>query len=202
MAFTLQTCSEINAACIAQVPGEAFLAPAYDDTKDNRQPELYTDDYLASLPLHGAPPSSLPLKAGARYMVIKNYNPAVGACNGTLCELLTLSRHLCQVKIESGIHAGRVVVLPRCACHVSKENSGLPFEFTRIQFPLILAYGASVHKSQGQSLLKIGIVIDQESFAHGQVYTALSRTSGWGSICVLTHGDENYITNKVHQHCL
>ena len=202
MAFTLKTCSDINAACIAQVPGEAFLAPAYDDTRDNRQPELYSDEYLASLPLHGVPPSSLPLKVGARYMIIKNYNTAVGACNGTLCELLLYSRRLCHVKIQSGIHAGRVVLLPRCACHVSRENSGLPFEFTRIQFPLILAYGASVHKSQGQSLSIIGIVIDQESFAHGQVYTALSRTNGWGSIFVLTQGDEGYISNKVHRHLL
>jgi ATP-dependent DNA helicase PIF1 len=202
MAFTLKTCSDINAACIAQVPGEAFLAPAYDDTRDNRQPELYSDEYLASLPLHGVPPSSLPLKIGGRYMIIKNYNVAVGACNGTLCELLQYSRCLCHVKIQTGIHAGRVVLLPRCACHVSRENSGLPFEFTRIQFPLILAYGASVHKSQGQSLSIIGIVIDQESFAHGQVYTALSRTNGWGSIFVLTQGDEAYISNKVHRHLL
>jgi ATP-dependent DNA helicase PIF1 len=78
----------------------------------------------------------------------------------------------------------------------------LPFEFTRTQFPLILAYSVSVHKSQGQSLSKIGIAIDQESFAHGQVYTALSRTSGWDNICVLTLRDEDYITNKVHLHCL
>jgi ATP-dependent DNA helicase PIF1 len=78
----------------------------------------------------------------------------------------------------------------------------LPFEFTRTQFPLILAYSVSVHKSQGQSLSKIGIAIDQESFAHGQVYTALSRTSGWDNIRVLTLRDEDYITNKVHLHCL
>ncbi len=202
MAFTLQTCNDINAACIAQVPGEGFEAPAYDDTRDNRQPELYTDDYLAKLPLNGVPPSTLIMKTGARYMIIKNYNPATGACNGTLCELLGFSRHLCHVKIQSGIHAGRVVMLPRCSCHVSRENSGLPFEFTRTQFPLILAYSVSVHKSQGQSLSKIGIAIDQESFAHGQVYTALSRTSGWDNICVLTLRDEDYITNKVHLHCL
>jgi ATP-dependent DNA helicase PIF1 len=78
----------------------------------------------------------------------------------------------------------------------------MPFEFSRTQFPLILAYSVSVHKSQGQSLEKIGIVIDHESFAHGQVYTALSRCSGWGNICVLTHNNEDYIMNKIHLHCL
>jgi hypothetical protein len=202
MAFTLQTCNEINNACMAKIQADTLLASACDDTKDNRHPELYTDDYLASLPLHGVPPSTLPLKVGARYMIIKNYSPETGACNGTLCELLDCSRHLCQVKIQSGIHAGRVVLLPRCSCHVSRENSGLPFEFTRVQFPMIPAYCVSVHKSQGQSLSRVGLIIDQDSFAHGQVYTALSRTSGWDSIYVLMSSDDDYIVNKVYHHFL
>ena len=157
---------------------------------------------MASLPLHGVPPSSLPLKTGARYMLIKNYNPAIGACNGTLCELLKYSRNICHVKIQSGIHEGRIMMLPRCSCHVSRENSGLPFEFTRVQFPLIPAYCVSVHKSQGQSLARIGLIIDQDSFAHGQVYTALSRTSDWGNICVMLNSGDDYIVNIVYRHFL
>lgn len=202
MAFTLQTCQEVNNACMDAIPGEAFLAAAYDDTKDNRNPELYNDDYLASLPLHGVPPALLPLKIGARYMIIKNYNPTVGACNGVMCELMQFSRHLCQVKIQSGIHTGRIIALPRCSCHVSRENSGLPFDFSRVQFPLMVAYCVSVHKSQGQSLMKVGIIIDQDSFAHGQVYTALSRTSGWANITVMLPSDVDVIMNKVHRHYL
>ena len=133
---------------------------------------------------------------------MKNFNTAAGACNGTLCELLQNSRNVCQVRIQSGIHSGRVICLPRCSCHVSRENSGLPFDFTRVQFPLIPSYCVSVHKSQGQSLTKIGLIIDQDSFAHGQVYTALSRTSGWDSISVLLPDTADYIVNKVYQHYL
>jgi ATP-dependent DNA helicase PIF1 len=88
------------------------------------------------------------------------------------------------------------------SCPVSRENSGLPFDFTRVQFPLIPAYGVSVHKSQGQSLSRIGIVIDQDSFAHGQVYTALSRTSGWDCIHVLMPDSDEHIENKVFHHVL
>ncbi len=202
MAFTLKMCNDINAICMDAIPGEAYCATAYDDTKDNRQPELYTCDYLASLQLHGVPPHSLTLKIGARYMIIKNYNPSVGACNGTLCELLQFTRNIAHVKIQTGIHAGRVVLLPRCSCHVSRENSGLPFDFTRVQFPLIPAYAVSVHKSQGQSLHRIGIVVDQDSFAHGQVYTALSRTSGWDNITILMFNNDSFIVNKVYRHVL
>ena len=202
MAFTLQMCYDINTACMAAIPGEAFDAPAHDDTKDNNQPDVYNNDYIAALNLHGVPPAILPLKVGARYMIIKNYQPSVGACNGTLCELLRFSRCLAHVKIQSGVHVGRVVLLPRMSCPVSRENSGLPFDFTRVQFPLIPAYGVSVHKSQGQSLTRIGIVIDQDSFAHGQVYTALSRTSGWDCIHVLMPDSDEHIENKVFHHVL
>ena len=199
MAFTLQTCKEINDACMAAVPGEAVIASAHDDTRDNRHSDLYNEDYLAALPLHGVPPATLTLKTGARYMITKNYDPSVGACNGTMCELLQASRYMCQVKIQSGIHVGRVICLPRCSCHVSRENSGLPFDFTRVQFPLQPAYCVSVHKSQGQSLTRIGLIIDQDSFAHGQVYTALSRTSGWDNITVLLPEGLGHIENKVHK---
>jgi ATP-dependent DNA helicase PIF1 len=42
------------------------------------------------------------------------------------------------------------------------------------QFPLILAYSLSIHKSQGQTLEKALISIEN-CFAYGQVYVALSR---------------------------
>lgn len=85
------------------------------------------------------------------------------------------------------------------SCHVSKENSGLPFDFSRVQFPLIPAYCVSVHKSQGQTLERIGIVVDQDSFAHGQLYTAFSRTSGWLNISVFVTSGDDFVTNLVHR---
>jgi len=202
MAFTLDTCQAINNECLAAIQTQELTAVAFDDTKDNRQPDLYTSDYLSSLMLHGVPPAVLPLKISARYMIIKNYNPEQGVCNGSMCELLTASRNLVQVKLLSGVHAGRIILLPRCSCHVSRENSGLPFEFTRVQFPLIPGYCVSVHKSQGQNLFKIGLIVDQDSFAHGQVYTAFSRTSGWANVHVLMPEKDETILNVVHKHYL
>jgi hypothetical protein len=202
MAFTLDTCNLINKECLAAIPTPAFDASAFDDTKDNRQPDCYTPEYIASLPLHGVPPALLQMKVTARYMIIKNYNVQAGVCNGTMCELLSTTRNLAQVKLLTGTQKGRVILLPRCSCHVSSENSGLPFAFTRVQFPLIPGYCVSVHKSQGQSLLKIGIVVDQDSFAHGQVYTAFSRTSGWQNISVLLPALETTVTNMVYKHML
>lgn len=202
MAYTLQTCLAINTLCLDAISSSELSVNAFDDTRDNRQPDLYTPEYLAALVLHGVPPSVLPLKVSARYMIIKNYNPDKGVCNGAMCELLTASRNVVQVKLLNGIDAGRIIVLPRCSCHVSRENSGLPFDFTRVQFPLIPGYCVSVHKSQGQNLDRIGLIIDQDAFAHGQVYTALSRTSGWPHIHVLMPNNDSLITNVVYKHYL
>jgi hypothetical protein len=202
MAFTLDTCSKINKLCLDAIPSPAFDACAFDDTKDNKQPDCYTPDYVASLQLHGVPPALLTMKVGARYMIIKNYDVQAGVCNGTMCELLKCTKNLAQVKLLTGTQQGRVIALPRCSCHVSPENSGLPFAFTRVQFPLAPAYCVSVHKSQGQTLGKVGIVIDMDSFAHGQVYTAFSRTSGWPNISVLLPKNDTDLINLVYKHML
>lgn len=44
------------------------------------------------------------------------------------------------------------------------------------QFPLILGYAMTIHKSQGKTLGKVVIDISRGAFAHGQTYVALSRT--------------------------
>jgi hypothetical protein len=216
MAFTLKTCDEINAQCMAKIETAEMLAAAFDDTKDNRQPDFYTPEYLAALPLHGVPPALLSLKPTARYIITKNFNPDAGVCNGTLCELLHATRSLAQVciciatvelkimipmqvRLTSGRQAGRIIALPRMSCHVSQENSGLPFAFSRVQFPLMPAYCVSVHKSQGQTLERIGIIVDQDSFAHGQLYTAFSRTGGWMNISVYVTSGDDFVTNLVHR---
>jgi hypothetical protein len=135
-------------------------------------------------------------------MIMKNYDAKRGAINGTLCELLTYSRHLLQVKLLTGTQEGRIVMLPRCTFTVTTENSGLPFQFSRVQFPIIPAYCATIHKAQGQSLQRAGLFIDTECFAHGQLYTALSRVSGWDKLAVLLPQNEKLIRNIVKKHVL
>lgn len=109
MAFTLKTCNEINSQCMAKIETEELLATAFDDTRDNKQPDFYTPEYLAALPLNGVPPALLSLKPTARYIITKNYNPDAGVCNGTLCELLHATRHLTQV--SNALHTSHKVTI-------------------------------------------------------------------------------------------
>ena len=55
--------------------------------------------------------------------------------------------------------------------HTNQEKT----DFTVKQYPLIPAYGITVHKSQGMTLDKANIDGNKINFASGQAYTALSR---------------------------
>lgn len=56
---------------------------------------------------------------------------------------------------------------------------------TYTQLPLILAWGITIHKSQGKTFERLAIDLPQ-SFAHGQTYVALSRATSLEGI-VLKH---------------
>ena len=67
----------------------------------------------------------------------------------------------------------------------TSASSGLPFTLYRRQFPIQVAFGMSIHKSQGQSLLHVGIHLSTPAFAHGQLYVALSRAKDYRNIHIL-----------------
>ncbi len=46
---------------------------------------------------------------------------------------------------------------------------------TFTQYPLMLAWAVTIHKSQGKTFERVVIDIGRGTFAHGQMYVALSR---------------------------
>jgi hypothetical protein len=174
LAFTLNECAIVNDRVFEMIPELPTIADAVDDLSECKSPDEYPAEYVASLHIHGIPPAHLQLKIGARYMVTRNLNPP-NICNGVLAELMSCTRYNCTMRLLSGPGQGSVVQLPRCSFYVAYEHSGLPFNFRRRQFPISPAYCVTVHKSQGQTLRKIGIVADVDAFAHGLVYVGNSR---------------------------
>jgi hypothetical protein len=196
LAFTLDQCSIINDAVMSRFPGAPEYRVATDDLSECRQPDEYPQEYVSSMNIHGVPPAVLPLQINARYMIVRNANPPA-ICNGILAQLISSTRYTCRMKLLSGPGKNQVVYLPRFTTRVQSESSGLPFAFTRRQFPIIPAYCVSVHKSQGQSLHNIGIVAEKDAFAHGQVYVAMSRVGSWDNVAFYSPRNEQFIKNKV-----
>jgi ATP-dependent DNA helicase PIF1 len=52
------------------------------------------------------------------------------------------------------------------------------------QYPLMLAWAVTIHKSQGKTFDKVIIDIGRGTFAHGQAYVALSRCTTLGGIAL------------------
>ena len=55
----------------------------------------------------------------------------------------------------------------------------------RRQFPVRAAFSMTINKAQGQTLGNYGVYLQSNSFAHGQLYTALSRASDPGRVRAL-----------------
>lgn len=54
-----------------------------------------------------------------------------------------------------------------------------------IQYPLMLAWAITIHKSQGKTFEKVIIDMDRGAFAHGQTYVALSRCTNLEGIVLM-----------------
>ena len=59
----------------------------------------------------------------------------------------------------------------------SEASKDLSLNLIRLQFPIRLAYAMTINKAQGQSLMHVGINIQDEVFSHGQLYVAMSRAT-------------------------
>jgi hypothetical protein len=202
LALTLETCAEVNKMCIARLPGDAVECPAMDTYVDCTCRDAYPSDYIESLHMNGAPPFMLQLKLGGKFMCIRNLNLKRGIINGTLMEIVAIGTRHIQCRVLTGKATGSIEYLLKNAFTITPEASGLPFTVLRRQYPIIPAYCLTVHKAQGQTINKCGLIFESDPYTHGQLYVALSRVSSWDSLYVKMHAEQTEVRNVVLQHLL
>ena len=87
--------------------------------------------------------------------------------------ITNLQNNLIEAKILTGIiyqYKGEEVMFPK----IPLIPSDYPFNFRRFQFPIKLCFSKTINKSQGQYFKVVGLDIETECFAHGQLYVDCS----------------------------
>jgi ATP-dependent DNA helicase PIF1 len=150
------------------------------------------EDEMSRL-LNDAMKENLVVKVGAKIIFNRNYDVPMKLANGRLCEVIGIELAIkenqseeefffdCALEESTDYNIDNYRIRIRTnegAEHliapltVSIDNN--KFVCTRKQFPFMLAWAISCHRSQGQTL-ESAIVDAGGSFANGQSYVALSR---------------------------
>lgn len=137
----------------------------------NRDGTLYTTEFLNSRTPLGLLLHRHQLEFGCIVILLRNFSPAKGQCEGTWLKVLAFHD---RTILCSPIHAPtRRGILP--GIEHAPSDSTAPFTLRRWQFPVKLAYVMTIGKSLGQTFDRIGIQLPMPVFTHRQLYVTSSR---------------------------
>jgi len=148
--------------------------------------ELEGDFAQRNLPTH----EELELKVGAQVMLLNN-DGAGRWVNGSIGKITSIEFDLQAVDdvLVIELNNGKTVRVAKYTWSIHKyfyneEKQKIDTEVVGsfYQFPVRLAWAVTIHKSQGKTFDKVIIDIGRGSFAHGQVYVALSRCTSFEGI--------------------
>jgi ATP-dependent DNA helicase PIF1 len=163
LATTNATVNRINAINLAKLPGKSRMARA----------EVSGDFGGRAFPAD----EELELKLGAQVMFLRN-DPDQRWVNGSVGVVTRIGTTV-WVEVDGEEHEVQPSTWEKYKYSYSpltKElKKDIVAEFT--QFPLRLAWGVTIHKSQGKTYERAVVDLGQRSFAPGQTYVALSRIS-------------------------
>ena len=154
------------------MPGEFIECKSHDECVDDEHRAMFDSDYLHRLESSGLPSHNICLKRHAVIVLMRNLDVAGGHCNGTRYAVLDVTSNFIMAQKLNGAEHD-IILVPKLLC-ASDEND-LGFVFTRLQFPVMLAYYMTFNRAQGQSVEKCGLLLPQSLFTHGQLYVGLSR---------------------------
>ncbi|MCO5605294.1 hypothetical protein L7F22_059476 [Adiantum nelumboides] len=181
----------VNAKTLCAMSGDIVEYFSADSIIEDsmQQSFLYSVEFLNGLNLGGGfPIHYLQLKLNAPIILLRNLDPNCGLCNGTRLVCKAFHQRVLEAEIVTGTCVGTRVFIPRI-CFIY-SGTQLPFVLRRWQFPVRLAFGMTINKSQGQSIAHLGLYLVTPVFTHGQLYVALSRArSAMGVKIVLSESD-------------
>ena len=164
-----RSAEELNERELAKLPGKPQVFTARDEwidlRKRGRSSPMMPDTYRRQL--DDAIPARLTLKTGAHVMIKKNMNVGLGIVNGTRGVVTSIACYAVKLNLVGGRET--TVTPSTWTVGTDEEIAG------RTQIPLILAWGLTIHKSQGATLDCATCDVGPRVFSPGQAYVALSR---------------------------
>jgi ATP-dependent DNA helicase PIF1 len=168
------------------ITGPENVLRSADSIEDNEG--FFPLEYVNTIDIPGMPPHLLKLKKGCPVILLRNLDPEKGLCNGTRLIVHSITQRILTV-YRSADPSKTLIAIPRI--DLLSQEGVLPFIFKRRQFPVRLAFGMTINKSQGQSLETVGILLRRSVFGHGQLYVALSRSGNPVRTMVLIENEDN-----------
>lgn len=156
----------------------------YLDQLDGKE-HVYDGILIGDLQTNSLPaPTRLKLKVGTQVMLVSN-DQADRWVNGTVGRVVDILPAQDQDEVELIVvktRDGQVVEVgphtwERFEYRYNQKLGRLETETVGSfsQYPLILAWAITIHKSQGKTFEQVVLDLGRGSFAHGQTYVALSR---------------------------
>mgnify|MGYP003622942105 CR=1 FL=1 len=125
----------------------------------------------------GIPPHRLELKVGAICTIQRNLSTEKGLVKNVRVIICQLNRYSIKVALlpHNGTLKRGLKEYPLSKINFEFNPQHSSWTVQRKQFPLRLAYATTFNSSQGLTLDRMVLDLRQGVFAHGQLYTALTR---------------------------
>ena len=113
---------------------------------DDEECNTYPQDFLNSITPNVLMPHELRIKINCPLILLCNLDQCSGLCNRTHLVVSAVNKHILDVEIVNGTHAGDRIFIPRIMLSPSIDLS-LPFKFKRKQFPMCVSFAMTINKA-------------------------------------------------------
>ena len=115
--------------------------------------------------------------------------------DSSLNQINPLTKYL-DCETVNGKNAGKRHHISKLA--ITLSDTDIIIAIKLVQFPIRPAYAITIKKSQGASLFKVGIYLNDPIFSHDQLYVAISRVSGVHDLTIATNTIIDRVTRNVN----